>query len=183
MSITSRSSREHAPAARHLHALDRRLIARIVVARQYEIAVERAGSDTAERHQRVRLAADIGRHLLQAQHVETIGQGAQGVDQRGAGRAHCGRVHCGVAGEDRRVVVGDAEIGKLDDADAAPGVADHRHHRDLLAGRGIGDHGDQRRDAVKRLVPGTKPVTMLERGAMARVQAQRSPSPVTHEID
>src|SRR6266702_6298036 len=51
---------EDAPAPRQLQALDRRLVVRIVVARQHEIAVERAGSGTAERYQRVRLGADIG---------------------------------------------------------------------------------------------------------------------------
>ncbi len=42
---------------------------------------------------------------------------------------------------------------------------------------------DQRRDVVKGLVPGTQPVTMLERGAMSGVQAQCGRPPVAQEID
>ncbi|MGY4629420.1 hypothetical protein ACVWY3_007176 [Bradyrhizobium sp. USDA 4486] len=174
---------EDAPAARHLHALDRGLVGLIIVAGQHEIAVERARADPAERHQRVRPATDMDRHLLQAQQVEAVGQRAQGLDQRLANRIHRRRIQRGIGRNDRRVVVGDAEIGKFDDADATPDMADHRHHRDVPARRRIGDQCDQRQGAAERRVPGAEPVTMLKRGAVACAQARCGLPPVTHEID
>ena len=50
--------------------------------------------------------------------------------------------------EQRRVVIGEIEIGGLDDADAVVHPADQRQQHGLFAGRGVRDDGDQRLDAV-----------------------------------
>ena len=175
---------EHAPAPRQLHLLDRAAIDSEILADLDQIAVQRTGADAAERKERIGPAADVGRHLLHAQEIGPLRQLAQCRDQRAADGPRAGGVGGRGDAEQRRVIIGQLEIGEFDAANAALHVMDQRHQRDLGVGRRIGDDRDQRRYCVERAVPRIEPQAVLEaRAAKAAVPARLRNRPITDKFD
>ena len=69
----------------------------------------------------------MGRHLLQAQQIEAVGQSTQRVDQRLADRLHCRGIQRSIGRQNRGVVVGDAEVGDGSNVAAANVTANLGH--------------------------------------------------------
>ena len=179
---------EHAPAPLQFlaHGLFQRVAPGVVIlAGSDEVAIERARPGIIEQRKRVGPAVEIDGELAQTDEIGAAGHAAQRRAQivpqraRRPGIARSGRA------EQRRVVVGEIEIGEFDDPDAVLPAADQRQQRRLFAGHGVGDDGDQRLDlAGEGAIPGCIPLRMLERGRrIERVPARHGLRPAGDQLD
>ena len=105
----------------------------------------RAAQRRARRSKGLRLAVDDRRGTLRRRTRSAASGIRRSADSR---LRHSAARSPGIAwrrsSQDRRVVVGEIEIGELDDDDVVLPAADQRQQHRRFAGRCVGDNGDQR---------------------------------------
>ena len=127
---------EHAPASLQFLAhgsLQRMAVSVEILAGRDNIAVERRRLCAVEQRQRIGPAVEIGRHLAQANEIGTARHPPQRSQQIAPQRASRPASRGAAGPEHRRVVVGQIEIGELNDPDAVLQPPNQRQQGDTLA--------------------------------------------------
>ena len=178
-------AREHAPASLQFLAhgsLQRIAVGVEIIAGRHHIAVERTGLCAIEQRQRIGPAVEFERHLAQANEIGAAGQPPQRGQQIAPQRARRLGIARRGGTQQRRVVIGQIEIGEFDDPDAvlrsAGSAATSATGSDVAASETIAINGSTPSTAGKRLVPRIEPTAILEQRRCADIVAS-APRPVS----
>ena len=164
---------EHTPALPQLlaHVLSEAVAPGVeILADSDDVAVDSAAGRAAQQSERIGLAAKLDWQLVKADQIGAAGQAFQRVDQLTPQQTRGRRIARRGGPTQRRIVVGEVEIGEFDQTDAVPCAAHQRQQHGLLGRRGLRHDRDQRLDIVasgEGLIPCTEPAAILERGRCA----------------
>jgi hypothetical protein len=171
---------EDAPISGHLYSFDRGPIGFEIATGFDDISVERTGALAPEQRERIDPGRKFAWHLLQADKIDSTRHLAQLNHQRLVYCSRLGHVERYTRPQNRRVVIGHVQVGKLDDAYPVTHAPDQRHKRNFLSRSGVAYDRNQR----GRFAEGAVLQRMLESCFLTLTRPARSGQlPVFDKID